>query len=527
MDKRERLTLLHGSLAYRILVFIFMAWIILYSNDYPAYQLIDTYFVLFSVASFGIIIAYYQVHRNPSIVQRIAQLETVFVLIIYFISGGIFSPMIWMVLNPVTFYIFWFYNQKYIILHLTMFILASCLGPYLINRSLDMSVMNYFGNYLMVITLYIAIILLARQYDLHRQAIIDLEVYRKNLNESIQKNKHFNYWLSNSYQLVNALMQEEDNEKGIYRILGFAAISIPVYGIYIYYEQEGEKNCFYSFPQLEEEIKQDSFYVEEIRINGHIKFLGYLGLVMKKEMPKFPEEEKQNVELIANIVALYFERNYLLEKNKKLLIVNEQRRIAGEIHDSVNQDLHGTSYMLYNLIQSEEKLSKDEIIEKIKFIYKILKDTGSKLKNTIYELSNKKRVKKWEERLLSQLERMKEEYSVDLSFQVIKNQFLRSSMDQRQLISLIRIVIEATTNAIKHGEATHIAVSMRFDPDTIYLEIQDNGHGFIMNHELNYGLGIENMERISKAYHGQFEISSDVDMGTTIKAMMKVVDYES
>ena len=527
MDKTERLSLLHGSLAYRILVFIFMAWIILYSNDYPAYQLIDTYFVLFSIASFGVIIAYYQVHRSPSIVQKIAQLETVFVLIIYFISGGIFSPMIWMVLNPVTFYIFWFYNQKYIIIHLIMFIVASCLGPYLINRSLDMSAMDYFGNYLMVITIYIAIILLARQYDLYRQAVVDIKAYRNDLNESINKNKHLNYWLSNSYQLVKALMQEEDNEKGIYRILGFAAILIPVYGIYIYYEQEGNENYFYSFPQLEKEIKQASFHVEEIKIEGHNSFLGYLGLVKKKEMHNLPDEEKQNIELIANIIALYFERNYLLEKNKKLLIVNEQRRIAGEIHDSVNQDLHGTSYMLYNLIQSEKKLNKDEMIEKIKFIYDILKDTGSKLKNTIYELGNKKMVEKWEESLLNQVERMKKEYGIDISLQLIQNRFLRPSMDKRQLISLIRIVIEATSNGIKHGEASRIDICIRFDSDAVYLEIQDNGRGFTINDEVEYGLGIENMERIAKAYGGQFEIYSCENNGTTINVLMKVVDYES
>src|SRR6185436_16399596 len=44
--------------------------------------------------------------------------------------------------------------------------------------------------------------------------------------------------------------------------------------------------------------------------------------------------------------------------------------------------------------------------------------------------------------------------------------------------NLLRIGQEALTNAVKHGQATHIEVFLRYQDDAFRLRVSDNGSGF-------------------------------------------------
>ena len=86
--------------------------------------------------------------------------------------------------------------------------------------------------------------------------------------------------------------------------------------------------------------------------------------------------------------------------------------------------------------------------------------------------------------------------------------------------NLLRIAQEGVTNIIKHSRATQAVIDLDYDPQTILLQIADNGHGFaVTDHagprEGHFGLlGIsERVQRLG----GKLIITSTPGSGTVIK----------
>ncbi|WP_329736550.1 sensor histidine kinase [Catenibacterium mitsuokai] len=56
---------------------------------------------------------------------------------------------------------------------------------------------------------------------------------------------------------------------------------------------------------------------------------------------------------------------------------------------------------------------------------------------------------------------------------------------------LFRVIQESVTNAVRHGDATHIDISLYIEDNSLYLKIQDNGQGC---EEIHYGFGLKQMK---------------------------------
>lgn len=85
---------------------------------------------------------------------------------------------------------------------------------------------------------------------------------------------------------------------------------------------------------------------------------------------------------------------------------------------------------------------------------------------------------------------------------------------------LLRIAQESTTNAVKHGQASRIDITLAFTTDEVRLRIADNGRGFDPERETakpgHFGLiGIR--ERVQKL-HGHIAIRSQPGSGATLEA---------
>jgi signal transduction histidine kinase len=78
------------------------------------------------------------------------------------------------------------------------------------------------------------------------------------------------------------------------------------------------------------------------------------------------------------------------------------------------------------------------------------------------------------------------------------------------------------TNAIKHAQATQVAVDLRWDGETVRLKFSDNGRGFAVPTDWRFsekgGLGIPGMQERFALSGGSFAIESAPGSGTTIVA---------
>ena len=94
---------------------------------------------------------------------------------------------------------------------------------------------------------------------------------------------------------------------------------------------------------------------------------------------------------------------------------------------------------------------------------------------------------------------------------------------QKELI-LYRIIQEALNNIIKHAKASHINITLAFQPEQICIEITDDGLGFDTVKSLNEhigkrGAGLSNIKRRMMLIGGFAEIRSS-SAGTTVSVSL-------
>lgn len=78
-----------------------------------------------------------------------------------------------------------------------------------------------------------------------------------------------------------------------------------------------------------------------------------------------------------------------------------------------------------------------------------------------------------------------------------------------------RIAQEAVANALRHGLASHVVVTLVATPDDVRLTVEDDGVGFVTG-EVTPGLGLEGMRYRAKRIGGVLTVHSTPDAGTRV-----------
>lgn len=85
---------------------------------------------------------------------------------------------------------------------------------------------------------------------------------------------------------------------------------------------------------------------------------------------------------------------------------------------------------------------------------------------------------------------------------------------------VFRIVQEAVNNALKHGQATHVAIRVEQADGDVHIEVRDNGCGFDANKVAPDRLGIRGIRERAKIFGGDARIVSHVGEGTLVQATL-------
>ena len=81
--------------------------------------------------------------------------------------------------------------------------------------------------------------------------------------------------------------------------------------------------------------------------------------------------------------------------------------------------------------------------------------------------------------------------------------------------ALYYVVAESLTNAAKHSGATEGSVELSTTPETVVVEIRDNGSG---GANLSGGSGLRGLVDRVEALGGTLQLESPVDGGTSVQA---------
>lgn len=236
-------------------------------------------------------------------------------------------------------------------------------------------------------------------------------------------------------------------------------------------------------------------HAEKFKMDGHAeKFKG--------EMRRAPEKEKDGSRMNTLMRAV-------LEGEEK-----ERRRIASDLHDSIQPLLSALRYRLDSLDLDASGNSPRKKAE-YEAVVRLLERAQKEVTTISYNLTPPT----LEELGLPTALR-------DLCANIDRNDDLHvdfyHSGNEREVnasikASVYRIAQEMINNAIKHSNATKIQVQLITNEDNLILIVEDNGKGFDLSSQKK-GLGIRSMSARVKALRGKLNIDSQINVGTTITA---------
>ena len=247
--------------------------------------------------------------------------------------------------------------------------------------------------------------------------------------------------------------------------------------------------------------KEQALAIQEQKLTANKRLIGWLftsiaGLIL----------------LVALIVTIQQRKKSLTEKintqrfTKQLLdkTEEERKRIATDLHDSVNNELLLIKASA-NTNPSEVKAKIDSLINHVRVISRnlhpvLFEDLG--LQDSVEQLA----------------ERVQEHNQFILNTEIEYDQSLTVSDE----LQLYRIIQEAVNNIIKYSNAVAGFISIKEYDSKIVVEIKDNGNGFDVEKTLlsKEAFGLHNIIERALAINGNAKIISD-KTGTIIHIEIK------
>lgn len=202
----------------------------------------------------------------------------------------------------------------------------------------------------------------------------------------------------------------------------------------------------------------------------------------------------------------------------------ERMDMAREIHDGPLQDvtalLQQIHMMTFETEDTSERIRRTEIIAKS--VVRELRALCDELAPPWMDLGLSEAVTELAERL-SQV------YDIQVTAD-FDDATRELDVENEKVLSLLRMIQEAVSNAARHGEASEVHIHLRKneDDDMLTIHINDNGKGFDAantNHEtlrLEGHRGLASMTERMSLMGGSLKISSEPGKGTRITGSFKV-----
>ena len=213
-------------------------------------------------------------------------------------------------------------------------------------------------------------------------------------------------------------------------------------------------------------------------------FIFFLMIYIANEVQ---ENERMTQELIMVHQVNHELENYAAV-SEKIAEDKERKRLAREIHDTLGHALTGIAAGVDACIAMID-INPEATKKQLMVISKVVRQGIVDVRNSL----NKLRPGALEQHgFKGAIENMIEEFTsvsdltISLDYRLDKVDFENTKED-----ILFRVIQESVTNAVRHGDATHIDISLYIEDNSLYLKIQDNGQGC---EEIHYGFGLKQMK---------------------------------
>lgn len=200
------------------------------------------------------------------------------------------------------------------------------------------------------------------------------------------------------------------------------------------------------------------------------------------------------------------------------LLEDERKSIARELHDDFGQSIRGAGLYAETIsrkltsVESDNKEIKacienaDKIVSELKEVYQKNRNLLRRLRPEIIDTLG---LESAIEELLDNYRRNDYQINFECDADVLK-------LDNKEKITIYRILQEAITNILKYADTKTFDVSLKEAKDQFIFVISDNGKGFDVS--TARGVGLISMRERMTDIGGTVDVQSEINKGTTITA---------
>jgi len=250
-------------------------------------------------------------------------------------------------------------------------------------------------------------------------------------------------------------------------------------------------------------------------------------------LPKFNLPELSRISDKFNHMAEVLQKsrveNQLLMQRSLAIQEDERRHLAQELHDELGQTITAIKAVAVS-IENQPDMNKSSITNSAQTIVKF----SNHMFDVAHNMMRRLRPAALDELgLVVALQNMVDDWNErheDLFCHFnFEGEF--NDLEEKIKINLYRIVQESLTNIDKHAHATDVDIQLinsRADnkgniTNQIYLTIQDDGVGFVLN-RVTTGMGLLGMRERTEALEGEFTVQSAINEGVKLKIKIPILD---
>ncbi len=214
------------------------------------------------------------------------------------------------------------------------------------------------------------------------------------------------------------------------------------------------------------------------------------------------EEKEKKEELYSELLKVHKSLQEYYKKKKKLTIVEERNRIARDIHDTLGHSM--TAFIMeleiiYRLIDKDNEGAKD-LMKKAK---QSAREGLTKIRQIVETLDPNEQAPLGIQSIQELIDGFANRTGVEVTFE-IEGDIVKTSPTIN--IALYRLVQEALTNAVRHGNASFIQVKIKYKVNKIEFVVINNGSCEPINKE---GYGIKGMKERIYSLNGELQFIID------------------
>ncbi len=463
--------------------------------------------------------------------------ETMGIALLILPTGGIQSPFVWYAVNPLlvaSIFLPWSYCWKMLLLFL-----STAVGATLVYPGLPGAMLSFL---LQQAVIFAALIFVTALLQLTAYLLRRLITACMGLEEAHERSSAALAQISSIHQALQSLSEQEDGNSAAQLLAEYTmklcsgpGLCVLIAPVENHHQQISEPTRIIqaseSFPQLivqliadrpfenlncgvgiiKEEIPELDAVLVMTPVCHYAEYFGWLAYLQSDRDNSVHED---SLVYLARLGGMTLGRLRARDLWGRILVTEEQNRIANEIHDGVAQYLFSMVCSLHSLSKQDLPLQNYRVQEQLQLLTDTAQRAFRELRDSIYQLSPRQR---GDQVFLNNLALYLDDLGrlhrvrVDLQYEGQEDNL---SPVLRQ--ALHRVVREAASNALRHGGCSNLQVKLRMHPGKTELSVEDNGKGFNNRSKEAPGMGFANMRQLAERFDGVLNIESEPGKGTRV-----------